>query len=115
MQVFFLKNHKLTRTVFLNKAYKIHKEFNIKLLYLYYTEKSFKKMMSNIKKIIALETFSVRHPVLRAEKPIENCHFNENVLGTTVHFDLYDTKICESYFIIRSKKRFIYCKKTVLN
>ncbi|RKS15239.1 hypothetical protein C8C87_2573 [Flavobacterium sp. 120] len=36
MQVFFLKNHKLTHAIFFNKAYKNHKEFNMKLLYLYY-------------------------------------------------------------------------------
>ena len=47
--------------------------------------------MKNIKKITALETFPVRHPVLRAEKPIESCNFDGDTLETTVHFGLYDS------------------------
>jgi hypothetical protein len=47
MQVFFLKNHKLTRTIFFNKAYKNHKEFNMKLLYLYYAKKNNLKYQKN--------------------------------------------------------------------
>jgi hypothetical protein len=35
MQVFFLKNHKLLPTIFFNKADINHKEFNMKILYLY--------------------------------------------------------------------------------
>jgi GNAT superfamily N-acetyltransferase len=46
--------------------------------------------MKNIKQIVALETFLVRHPVLRAEKPIESCLFEGDTLDTTVHFGLYD-------------------------
>ncbi|MNF36440.1 Acetyltransferase (GNAT) family protein [compost metagenome] len=46
--------------------------------------------MQNIKKISALETFPVRHPVLRTEKPIESCHFEGDDLETTVHFGLFD-------------------------
>ena len=44
--------------------------------------------MQNIKKISALETFPVRHPVLRAEKPIESCHFEGDDLEV-------DAKIAE--------------------
>ncbi|MGO4906128.1 GNAT family N-acetyltransferase [Flavobacterium sp. W20_MBD1_R3] len=47
--------------------------------------------MKNIKQITALETFSIRHPVLRAEKPIESCHFDGDTLETTFHFGLYDS------------------------
>ncbi len=47
MQVFFLKNHKLTHTIFFNKAYKNHKEFNMKLLYLYYAKKNNLKHQKN--------------------------------------------------------------------
>ncbi len=46
--------------------------------------------MKNIKKIATLETFLVRHPVLRAEKPIESCRFDGDTLETTIHFGLYD-------------------------
>ena len=48
MQLFFLKNHKLTRTTICIKTFKIHKEFNMKLLYHHYAEKTFKKMMPTV-------------------------------------------------------------------
>lgn len=54
-------------------------------------KKILKKLMQNIKKITALDTFVVRHPVLRFEKPIESCHFEGDTLETTVHFGLYET------------------------
>lgn len=38
--------------------------------------------MKNIKKIIVLETFSVRHLILRAEKPITSCRFEDDILET---------------------------------
>lgn len=46
--------------------------------------------MQNIKQIAPLDTFPVRHPVLRAEKPIESCYFEGDTLETTVHFGLYE-------------------------
>lgn len=46
--------------------------------------------MQSIKKISAIETFPVRHPVLRSEKPIESCHFEGDDLETTTHFGLFD-------------------------
>jgi len=47
-----------------------------------------------IKKIKALETFLVRHPVLRNGKPIESCYFDGDDLDTTQHFGLfYDEKL----------------------
>ena len=45
--------------------------------------------MQNIKEIPAIETFSVRHPVLRAGKPIESCHFDGDDLETTRHFGFF--------------------------
>ncbi|MEC5167470.1 GNAT superfamily N-acetyltransferase [Flavobacterium sp. PL11] len=42
-----------------------------------------------IKNITALETFLVRHPVLRTDKPIEDCHFDGDNLESTIHFGLY--------------------------
>ncbi len=46
--------------------------------------------MQTIKEIAALETFPVRHPVLRAGKPIESCHFTGDELETTKHFGLFE-------------------------
>ncbi len=45
--------------------------------------------MFKIIEIGALETFSVRHPVLRFGKPIESCHFEGDNLQTTKHFGLF--------------------------
>ncbi|MCK8142088.1 GNAT family N-acetyltransferase [Flavobacterium sp. I-SCBP12n] len=45
--------------------------------------------MKKIKKISALETYPVRHPVLREGKSIESCHFDGDNLETTIHFGLY--------------------------
>jgi len=45
--------------------------------------------MQYIKQIEAIETFSVRHPVLRGGKPIESCHFDGDDLETTIHFGLF--------------------------
>ncbi|MFE3866899.1 GNAT family N-acetyltransferase [Flavobacterium sp. LS2P90] len=45
--------------------------------------------MQNIKEITAKETFSVRHPVLRAGKPKETCHFDGDNFESTVHFGLF--------------------------
>lgn len=68
-----------------------HKEFNTIILYIYNSLKKVLKNMQIIKKIIALDTFQVRHPVLRNEKPIESCHFDGDNLKSTVHFGLFDT------------------------
>lgn len=45
--------------------------------------------MQNIKKITDLETYSVRHAVLRIGKPIETCQFEGDHLPTTHHFGYY--------------------------
>jgi GNAT superfamily N-acetyltransferase len=45
--------------------------------------------MQFIKEIPALETFSVRHPVLRPGKNIETCHFEGDNLDSTRHFGLF--------------------------
>ncbi|WP_304197956.1 GNAT family N-acetyltransferase [Flavobacterium alvei] len=49
-------------------------------------------MMTIIKEISYLETFLVRHPVLREGKPIESCHFDGDDLETTHHFGLYSNQ-----------------------
>jgi ribosomal protein S18 acetylase RimI-like enzyme len=45
--------------------------------------------MATIKKIDYTATFSVRHPVLRAGRPIESCFFDGDELETTFHFGLF--------------------------
>jgi ribosomal protein S18 acetylase RimI-like enzyme len=42
-----------------------------------------------VKKITALETYSVRHQVLRKGKPIETCAFIGDDEATTTHFGLF--------------------------
>jgi GNAT superfamily N-acetyltransferase len=45
--------------------------------------------MPIIKKIAPIETYPVRHHVLRKGKPVESCHFEGDDLETTHHFGLY--------------------------
>lgn len=49
--------------------------------------------MIQIVQITALETFSVRHPVLRNGKPVESCHFDGDDLASTKHFGLFDNGV----------------------
>ena len=46
-------------------------------------------MAAIIKEVSVLETFEVRHPVLRAQKPLESCRFEGDDLETTKHFGLF--------------------------
>jgi predicted GNAT family N-acyltransferase len=46
--------------------------------------------MIAIKKIDFKDTFIIRHPVLRAGKPIESCFFDGDDLESTFHFGLFD-------------------------
>ncbi|WP_447635090.1 GNAT family N-acetyltransferase [Flavobacterium microcysteis] len=48
--------------------------------------------MQIIKEIPALETFSVRQPVLRPGKSIESCHFEGDNLESTKHFGLFSNE-----------------------
>ena len=45
--------------------------------------------MMKIEEITFQETFSVRHPVLRAGKPIESCYFVGDDLASTKHFGIF--------------------------
>jgi GNAT superfamily N-acetyltransferase len=45
--------------------------------------------MKTIREISAAATFSVRHPVLRAGKPMKACRFDGDDLDTTRHFGIY--------------------------
>lgn len=42
-----------------------------------------------IKEINSLETYTVRHPVLREGRPIEDCRFDGDDLPTTFHLGLF--------------------------
>lgn len=42
-----------------------------------------------IKEISSLETYTVRHPVLREGRPIEDCRFDRDDLPTTFHLGLF--------------------------
>lgn len=51
-------------------------------------------MNIEIRSISAIETYPVRHPVLRAGRPIEDCHFKGDELPTTLHVGAFiDEKI----------------------
>ncbi len=47
-------------------------------------------MAITIKEIAALETYGVRHPVLRAGRPLEDCGLAEDNLETTFHLGAFD-------------------------
>lgn len=48
--------------------------------------------MQKISEITALETYAVRHAVLRKGKPIESCRFEGDDLATTKHFGLFENE-----------------------
>src|SRR5690606_20545779 len=54
-----------------------------------------------IKEISSLETYAVRHPVLREGRPIEDCRFDGDDLPTTFHLGLFykDTLVGEASFM----------------
>lgn len=45
--------------------------------------------MKYLHEISFSDTFSVRHPVLRAGKPLDSCHFDGDELVSTKHFGLF--------------------------
>ena len=62
--------------------------------------------MSEIKKITALETYSIRQPVLRSGKPLESCHFEGDDLDTTHHFGYFeDAQLLGVISLFESKNR----------
>ena len=46
--------------------------------------------MFEIKEISALDTYAVRHPVLRHGKALESCHFEGDNLDNTKHFGYFE-------------------------
>lgn len=45
--------------------------------------------MPTIREITSVETYAVRHPVLRPGKPVATCRFDGDDLPTTTHFGLF--------------------------
>lgn len=48
--------------------------------------------MIEVKKLSAMETYIVRHPILRAGKSVESCCFDGDTNDNTQHFGLYVNK-----------------------
>ncbi|NMH27495.1 GNAT family N-acetyltransferase [Flavobacterium silvaticum] len=46
--------------------------------------------MPQIRPIHSIQTYAVRHPVLRPGKPVETCVFDGDDLNSTSHFGLFD-------------------------
>ncbi|MFV8373817.1 hypothetical protein [Flavobacterium sp. LB1P71] len=69
--------------------------------------------MQNIKQISALETFPIRHHVLRAEKMIDNCHFDGYNLKPTAYFYLFDqTNLIGVISIFEAKNDLLFQKNS---
>ncbi|WP_417290276.1 GNAT family N-acetyltransferase [Corallibacter sp.] len=66
----------------------------------------------NVKKISANETHSVRHPVLRAGCPIEDCIFDGDTLKTTYHLGLYFKKELIGVVTLMKNKHDFYIEKS---
>lgn len=64
--------------------------------------------MATIKNIDYIDTFSVRHPVLRAGKPIESCFFDGDNLETTTHFGLFDVDKLTGVISVYQNKNLIF-------
>jgi len=61
-----------------------------------------------IQKISALDTFEVRHPVLRPGKPIETCRFQGDELATTKHYGLFfEEKLCAVASVFEAKSALV--------
>lgn len=67
--------------------------------------------MKFIKEITALETFSVRQPVLRPGKPIETCHFDGDNLPTTKHFGVFEDEILAGVITVLENNSILFDKK----
>ncbi len=65
-----------------------------------------------IKNLTAIETFSVRHPVLRAGKPIETCNFDGDNLITTTHFGFFDNEILVGVITLKEERNPLFDQST---
>ena len=67
-----------------------------------------KEINFKIKKISALDTFEVRHPVLRPGKPIETCLFQGDELATTTHYGLFfEKQLCAVASVFEAKSALV--------
>ncbi|SHL30581.1 hypothetical protein SAMN05443669_100565 [Flavobacterium xanthum] len=57
MQIYFPKSLNLTPSLFFKKGKSNHKEFNMKILYLYSTQKKYLKINSKQQKTVTLDAF----------------------------------------------------------
>ncbi|MBG6060631.1 hypothetical protein IWX83_000396 [Flavobacterium sp. CG_9.1] len=57
MQIYFPKSLNLTPSLFFKKGKSNHKEFNMKILYLYSTQKKYLKINSKQQKTVILDAF----------------------------------------------------------
>ena len=57
MQIYFPKSLNLTPSLFFKKGKSNHKEFNMKILYLYSTQKKYLKINSKQQKTVPLDAF----------------------------------------------------------
>jgi GNAT superfamily N-acetyltransferase len=89
LQVFFAK----IGFLFSQKSKLPCKCFKAKKLCKPGSQKNFIKTMPTIKEISSLDTFPIRHSVLRAGKPIESCRFTGDDLESTKHFGLLENKV----------------------
>lgn len=64
-------------------------------------------MYISVKLITARETYPVRHPVLRAGRPLEDCAFDSDDLETTMHLGAYleDQLVGVATFVLNNDAR----------
>jgi GNAT superfamily N-acetyltransferase len=64
--------------------------------------------MKTIRQITAIETYPVRHEVLRKGKPLESCSFDGDELQTTVHFGLYENGVLAGVVTVLESQHAIF-------
>lgn len=61
-----------------------------------------------IKIITAIDTFPVRHPVLREGKPLDTCHFEGDNSENTIHFGYYVDEILVGVVTLSKESNSLY-------
>jgi GNAT superfamily N-acetyltransferase len=64
-----------------------------------------------ILKITALETFSVRHPVLRKGMPLESCQFEGDDLPDTRHYGLFEDQKLAGVISLFARKNDLFSEE----
>ncbi len=67
-----------------------------------------------IQEITSIETFVVRHPVLRPGKPITACHFDGDDASTTKHFGYFDNQTLVGVVSVLEQKTTVFTSKKQL-